>query len=120
MRSAMNKKAVQAFIEDIIEVCKKHGMSISHQDGHGSFIINEYNETNSTWLRQPVLREPQVGDVYSDEVRDIMLLPDDAAVYLATEWGNPEECFLTWDGVLDDERYIFIGNITELIRKNHQ
>jgi hypothetical protein len=40
------------FIKDIEEVCKKHNLSISHEDGHGSFIIEEYKESNIKWLSQ--------------------------------------------------------------------
>lgn len=44
--------AIDLFIEEIIAVCKKHGMSISHEDGHGAFVIeNEDNERNFDWLR---------------------------------------------------------------------
>lgn len=30
---------VDAFIEDVIAVCERHGFSISHEDGHGAFEI---------------------------------------------------------------------------------
>ncbi len=42
------------FFNDIDEVCKKHGLSISHDDGyaHGSFEIEEYNKRNIEWLRE--------------------------------------------------------------------
>jgi hypothetical protein len=40
------------FIKDIEEVCKKLNLSISHEDGHGSFIIEEYKESNIKWLSQ--------------------------------------------------------------------
>jgi hypothetical protein len=40
------------FIKDIETVCKKHNLSISHEDGHGSFIIEEYKESNIKWLSQ--------------------------------------------------------------------
>lgn len=42
---------IDAFIEEIISVCKKHGMSISHEDGHGGFEIEEYDDDLSDWLR---------------------------------------------------------------------
>jgi hypothetical protein len=29
--------AVDIFLAEIVEVCKKHGMSISHEDDHGGF-----------------------------------------------------------------------------------
>lgn len=42
---------VDAFLEEVIEVCLKHGMSISHEDGHGAFIVENAKETNFAWLR---------------------------------------------------------------------
>jgi hypothetical protein len=42
---------IDAFIEDIIVICKKHGMSIAHEDGHGAFQIEVSSETNFDWLR---------------------------------------------------------------------
>lgn len=42
--------SMRKFLEDIDEVCKKHNLSISHEDGHGSFIIEEYDEWNIKWL----------------------------------------------------------------------
>jgi hypothetical protein len=44
-------KEMVNFINDIDEVCKKYGLSISHEDGHGAFIIEEYDEHNIKWLR---------------------------------------------------------------------
>ena len=43
---------VDAFIEEVIEVCKRHELSISHEDGHGTFEIEKYSESNVKWLRQ--------------------------------------------------------------------
>ena len=40
-----------AFFQDIIEVYRKHGLSISHEDGHGAFIIEPYSEANVEWLK---------------------------------------------------------------------
>lgn len=53
---------VDAFLEDVIEVCLKHGMSISHEDGHGAFIVENAKETNFAWLRAAsVDRSEDVG-----------------------------------------------------------
>lgn len=41
---------VDAFLEEIVAVCQKHGMSISHEDGHGSFLIEKYSEMTRDWL----------------------------------------------------------------------
>ena len=43
--------AIDAFIEDVLRVCQQHGLSIEHEDGHGSFEIATYNEDSSQWLR---------------------------------------------------------------------
>ena len=32
------------FYNDLINLCKKYGISISHQDGHGAFILEEYDD----------------------------------------------------------------------------
>jgi hypothetical protein len=41
---------MQSFLEDIKKVCEKHNLSISHEDGHGSFIVEEFDEGNIKWL----------------------------------------------------------------------
>lgn len=42
---------VDMFLNDIVMVCKKHGMSIAHEDAHGAFIITDYDESNIDWLQ---------------------------------------------------------------------
>lgn len=41
---------VDAFIADVIAVCRRHGMSIGHEDGHGAFKIEDFDDSNSQWL----------------------------------------------------------------------
>lgn len=41
---------MRKFLEEIDEVSRKHGLSISHEDGHGAFIVEEYDESNIDWL----------------------------------------------------------------------
>lgn len=41
---------MQNFLEDIKKVCEKHNLSISHEDGHGAFIIEDYDNRNIEWL----------------------------------------------------------------------
>lgn len=43
-------KEMIEFLKEIESVCKKYNMSISHEDGHGAFEIEEYNERNMRWL----------------------------------------------------------------------
>lgn len=37
-------KRIDAFLQEIAEVCKKHGLSISHEDAHGAFVIEKYDD----------------------------------------------------------------------------
>lgn len=39
---------VDKFISDIVAVCAKHGMWLSHEDLHGAFKVVE--ETTADWL----------------------------------------------------------------------
>jgi hypothetical protein len=42
---------VDAFIEEILSVCERHGLSIGHEDGHGAFEISPYHNAFNQWLR---------------------------------------------------------------------
>ncbi len=39
------------FVDEIEQVCKKYDLSISHEDGHGAFEIENFDEDNIDWLR---------------------------------------------------------------------
>jgi hypothetical protein len=41
---------VDAFLAEVIEVCKKHNMSIGHEDGQGAFQVSEFDEEYADWL----------------------------------------------------------------------
>jgi hypothetical protein len=41
---------VDAFLAEVIEVCRKHGLSISHEDTGGAFAVREFNERDNEWL----------------------------------------------------------------------
>lgn len=49
-----DKKA--AFIEAIEKVCREHGLSISHEDKHGNFIIVPLDAEHMEWLKQAIDR----------------------------------------------------------------
>jgi hypothetical protein len=42
---------IDKFIEEIEEVCRRHGFSIAHEDNHGAFEIQKFNERAVQWLR---------------------------------------------------------------------
>lgn len=39
------------FINEVIELMKKYNLSISHEDCHGGFIIERYDEYNVEWFK---------------------------------------------------------------------
>ena len=39
------------FIEEIIDLSKKYGLCLSHEDTQGSFLIEEYDESLIEWIR---------------------------------------------------------------------
>lgn len=41
---------LKLFFNEIEEVCIKYNFSISHEDGHGAFEIEEYDKNNIEWL----------------------------------------------------------------------
>lgn len=38
------------FLNEIGTVCLKYNISISHEDGQGSFILEKYDKNNIEWL----------------------------------------------------------------------
>ncbi|MBJ6366759.1 hypothetical protein [Snuella sedimenti] len=55
MKAIKNKRA-KAFIEEVIEVSKKHGLSLGHEDIGGGFIVTNYKNENIEWLKDYILR----------------------------------------------------------------
>ena len=50
---------IDAFIEDVLAVCRKHGMSIGHEDSHGAFeIVRRLDAECADWLRNAHIAEP--------------------------------------------------------------
>lgn len=41
---------VDAFLREIVDVCKRHKMSLAHEDTQGAFIIHGLRELNLEWL----------------------------------------------------------------------
>ena len=41
---------VDLFLEDIGRVCRHHNMSISHEDEHGGFIVETFQQERFDWL----------------------------------------------------------------------
>lgn len=45
-------KKANEFKKEIIATCKKYDFSISHEDGHGGFIITDYDDFYSDWFNE--------------------------------------------------------------------
>ena len=41
---------VDAFLAEIERVCRRHGMSIGHEDGEGAFEVRAYDPELAQWL----------------------------------------------------------------------
>ena len=48
----MDKSRSEEFLNDIVEVYKKHNLSLAHEDIQGGFIIQDFKEENVVWLKQ--------------------------------------------------------------------
>lgn len=49
------EKKMKAYLQEIVEIGKKHGFCLSHQDGHGGFeVVNRSNkelyEPDMDWI----------------------------------------------------------------------
>ena len=52
VRDCIVRQNVDAFLNEIESVCKKHNMSLGHEDNHGAFLISEYSDENIEWLKE--------------------------------------------------------------------
>ena len=41
---------IDLFLVELKRLCEKHNLSISHEDGHGAFEFDVYNECNIEWI----------------------------------------------------------------------
>jgi len=59
---------VDAFLAEIAEVCRRHKLTLSHEDRHGAFevIPREPTEHDTCWLTEahyaPPAEEPEFAD----------------------------------------------------------
>lgn len=58
---------VKRFYKELIALYKKYDLSISHEDSHGSFIIENYNGNNVDWIMDADIRAkvPELPDELS-------------------------------------------------------
>ena len=62
----MNDK-IQAFKEEIKELCKKYNLSIGHEDTHGGFVLkNSYDEKFMQWFMDAFTEEELSRDIFEN------------------------------------------------------
>lgn len=50
IKDAKENERLCDFFKDIEALFRKHNVSISHQDEHGAFVIQNFNDSNLVWL----------------------------------------------------------------------
>lgn len=43
---------IRSFLIEYEELCRKHNITLSHEDGHGAFLIDDFSESNIEWVSQ--------------------------------------------------------------------
>lgn len=47
----VENEKIDAFLKEVLAVCKKHGFMISHEDGQGGFEVVDFERGDADWLR---------------------------------------------------------------------
>ena len=50
-RKDVVNESIDMFLEEIAIVCKKHNLSIAHEDTGGAFKIEKYSNESMLWLQ---------------------------------------------------------------------
>ncbi len=50
LKKKVTNPLIDTFLLEVIELGKKHQLSISHEDNHGAFKIVSYNKKMEKWL----------------------------------------------------------------------
>lgn len=48
----INKKKLADFLDEIEAVCRKHQITIAHEDSNGGFLFDDFRQRNLSWLRE--------------------------------------------------------------------
>ena len=108
-----NKERIKNFMRDYEELCIKHGMSLSHEDCQGAFIIDEYDEDNVAWVKS-ALNGFEIRDRKNKDIERIKIRIKAEKEKLAKLLGD-ETYSINKDGYVVDVRdnVIRVANLVE-------
>ncbi len=46
----VEEENVDKFLQEVVELSKKHGLSISHDDCYGNFVVSKYDHDDIEWI----------------------------------------------------------------------
>lgn len=97
------------FLKDIVDVYKKHKLCISHQDFHGAFIIEPYNEYFVNWLNQADTHTVDDFKVKSEDDHKVIKNRVNEFVDMCVSCGKYVESFFN----LTDEHILKVEDIID-------
>jgi hypothetical protein len=54
MKKKTKNLKVDHFINDLVTLCRKHKLSLSHEDLQGAFLVVSYDISFEKWLEQAI------------------------------------------------------------------
>ena len=108
-----NKERIKNFMKEYEELCIRHGMSLSHEDCQGAFIIDEYDKDNVEWVKS-ALDGFEIRDRKNKEIERIKIRIKAEKEKLAKLLGD-ETYSINKDGYVVDvlDNVIRAGNLEE-------
>ena len=47
----VDDQTIDKFLNELESLCLKYGLSLAHEDHHGAFVIEKFDEGNIRWLK---------------------------------------------------------------------
>ena len=66
-REVASPGKIEAFLDAYEKLCREHGFSLSHEDGHGAFEIEAFSQNDIEWVRGAHIG--QTLDENGDEIK---------------------------------------------------
>ena len=108
-----NKERIENFMKEYEELCVKHGLSLSHEDCEGGFIIDEYNQENIEWVKE-AMNGFEMREQKEKEIIEIKERLKNEEAELEKLLGNKDYSIDRDGNVVDpDNNIIRTANLTE-------